>query len=166
MSESNGTSIETNRRFLCCFVEYGSTILYKKWVLDSSQLVSLSEQEKLYRQAGFNSCIGSVDATYVAILACPAWAHKNHKGFKLHVPSRTYNLTVDHSRRILGSTSGHPATWNDKTLILFDELVTKVKGGIIPENFTFKLLKHDKDGKVNEVLYKGVWFMVDNGYLA
>ena len=40
---------------------------------------------------------------------------------KLDMPARTYNIHVTHRRRILYTTSGHPALWNDKTLQLFDD---------------------------------------------
>ena len=100
------------------------------------------------------------------MLRCPQWAHNIHKGYKLSVPARTYNATCDHSRRIIGSTFGHPGTWNDKTLILFDELICNVKNGTIPDNFEFKLLQEDETKNVKEVIYKGVWFIVDNGYLS
>ena len=32
--EANGISIDTNRIFLKFFIEYGSTMLYQKWVLE------------------------------------------------------------------------------------------------------------------------------------
>ena len=96
------------------FLEYGSTTLYRKWVIDPSLNKKISDQEKLFRLAGFNGCIGSSDATHVGMLSCAAWAQVLNKGYKLNMPSRTYNMTVDHSRWILGSTLGHPATWNKK----------------------------------------------------
>ena len=34
LCEANGISINVNWDFLLCFIEYGSTILYKKWVFD------------------------------------------------------------------------------------------------------------------------------------
>ena len=33
-------------------------------------------------------------------------------------PTRTYNATVDHHRRFLNVTPGHPGRWNDKTLVV------------------------------------------------
>ena len=165
VEEANGISRETNRRFLSLFLEYGSTILYRKWVIDPSLNKKISDQEKLFRLAGFNGCIGSSDATHVGMLSCAAWAQVLNKGYKLNMPSRTYNITVDHSRLIHGSTLGHPATWNDKTLILYDELVCGVNNGNIPDDFEFMLYERNEKGEVVEVAYKGVWFMVDNGYL-
>ena len=113
--EANGISADTNREFFNVFIEYGSTVMYQKYVLQPTIQQGVTEQEKIFALAGFNGCIGSSDATHIPMLKCPHWAHNNHKGFKLNVPARTYNVTVDHSRRILGSTAGHPGTWNDKT---------------------------------------------------
>ena len=100
------------------------------------------------------------------MLKCPHWAHNSHKGFKLSVPARTYNVTCNHSRRILGTTMGHPGTWNNKTLLLFDSLIMDVKNGKIPENFEFELYERKENGETAKVRYSGVWFMVDNGYLS
>ena len=50
------------------------------------------------------------------MLKCPHWAKSSHKGFKLNFPARTYNVACDNSRRIIGTTMGHPAAWNDKHL--------------------------------------------------
>ena len=88
------------------------------------------------------------------MLKFPQWAQRNHKGFKLSAPARAYNVTCDHSRRILGTTMGHPGSWNDKTLINFDELIRNVKDGIIPDNFEFTLFELDENNIVKEVVYK------------
>ena len=49
---------------------------------------------------------------------------------------------------------------------MYDELLCGVRASTIHDNFEFILFDHDKEGNVIEVLYKGVRFMVDNGYLA
>ena len=166
VSEANGISRTVNRLFLTKFIEYGSTVLYKRWVLEPSRETNVGEYEALFKASGFDGCIGSVDATHVPIVTCPHWARNIHKGFKLSMPARSYNVTVDHSRRVLGSTCGHPSTWNDKTLILFDEFISNVHNGKVPDQFQFKLFEKDKNGNVIQVLYKGVWFICDNGYLS
>ena len=144
LGEVNGISREVNRIFLSTFLIYGSTILYKKWVLDPATKINVSSHERMFKLAGFDGCIGSTDATHVGILNCAAWVHNIHKGFKLKIPSRTYNMTVNHCHQILGSTSGHPATWNDKTLILFDELVSNVNDGIILNDYESIYLKQQR----------------------
>ena len=115
--------------------------------------------------AGMNGCMGSSDATNVIMLSCPSWASNSHKGFKLNLPARTYNLTVSHSKLILCSTTGHPSTWNDKTIVLFDPLISGVHQGTKHQDFKFNLYEKSDNGEIKEVTYQGIWFMVDNGYL-
>ena len=154
ISEANGISREVNRNFFLCFIEYGSSVLFKRYVID-----------KIFDIAGMPGCCGSGDATNVMMLNCPNWATISHKGFKLNLPARTYNLTVSHTKFILCSTTGHPSTWNDKTLVLYDPLISGVRDGSLHENFEFKLLEKRSNGEIVEVTYQGIWFMVDNGYL-
>ena len=82
----------------------------KKHVSLPATTTDPSEWEQLFRLAGFPGCIGSSDGTHVGMLNCHSWASINHKGPKLNVPSRTYNTTVTHTRQILGTAFGHPAT--------------------------------------------------------
>ena len=163
--EANGISRETNRNFFSVFMEYGSTNLYKKYVLDVADSIDIANHENLFAMAGMNGCVGSGDATHIMMLNCPSWATNSHKGFKLNLPARTYNITVTHTKIILCSTTGHPSTWNDKTLVLYDPLVSGVNDGTKYEDYEFKLLEKKSTGEVIEVTYQGVWFMVDNGYL-
>ena len=79
--------------------------------------------------------------------------------------ARTYNITVNRHSRILSTTHGHPARFNDKTLVLFDDFVNKVKNGFYDNRHQFTLLDFDVNGKVIEVKYKGCCLIVDNGYL-
>ena len=65
----------------------------------------------------------------------------------------------------MGTTFGHPGTWNDKTLIIFDDLIKSVHDGKLMKDNEFELLELDKDGNLISIKYSGVWFLVDNGYL-
>ena len=76
------------------------------------------------------------------------------------------NVSCDHSRRIIGTTLGHPGTWNDKTIILLHELINKVQNGDVPDDHEFELLEKDKHGNIVVIPCKGAWFMLDNCYLA
>ena len=165
ISESNGISREVNRKFFICLIEYGSTVLFKKHVIDVARSMDMSVHEKLFAIAGMNGCAGSSDATNIMMLNCPSWASNSHKGFKLNLPARTYNLTVSHTKLILCSTTGHPSTWNDKTVVLYDPLISSVHDGLLHNDFEFKLFEKRSNGDIVEVIYKGLWFMVDNGYL-
>ena len=116
--------------------------------------------------AGFNGCLGSSHANRVGMLLCAIWAQIHHLGHKLKIPSRTYNATVTHCRQILGSASGNPAKRNDKTIILYDELIRGVHEDKLFNDYKVILLKYDATGEVVKIKYHGTWLMVDNGYLA
>lgn len=116
--------------------------------------------------AGLNGCIASADATHVGMERCPFRLSNLHAGPKLKMPSRTYNIAVNHRRQILSSTPGHPARWNDKTIQLFDEFMLQVRNGDILTDVTFDLYERNGNGDIITVTYEGVWIMVDNGYLA
>ncbi len=47
------------------------------------------------------------------------------------VPSVAYSVTVDHSRRILSATVGHPGSRYDKTIIQFDKYVQGLRSGTL-----------------------------------
>ena len=63
-------------------------------------------------------------------------------------------------------TLGHPGTWNDKLIVLFDELINKAQNRDVPDDYEFEFLEKDKHGNFVMVPHKGSWFMVDNSYLA
>ena len=165
VEESTFISREVHRIFFHHFVEYGSTILFSKYVTDAATTADMSKFERIFALAGFNGAVGSSDGTHIGMLSCPCWATNNNKGHKLAVPSRNFNTTVAHTRQILGTTCGHPGTWNDKTLILFDDLIRGVQDGKYLSENEFNLLELDEEGNEIEVTYKGAWFIVDNGYL-
>ena len=109
-------------------------------------------------------CIGSTDACHVGMLNCHNQLRIRNSGFKMNMPTRTFNLTANHRRKILSTTTGHPGRFNDKTLVRFDKFVMNVKGGkILPKN-VFGLLWKNEDGNVVERKHSGVWLVVDNGY--
>ncbi len=75
--------------------------------------------------------------------------------------TRTYNLTVNHKRRILNSTTGHPGRSNDKTLVRFDGCVSQLQSGEFNNKLTFEL----KTKQGSSINLKGAYFIVDIGYL-
>ena len=165
LEESTAISRESHRQFFLKYIKYGSAHLFKKYVTDAAKSLSMNDLTQLYTQAGFNGCIGSTDATHLPMLNCAAWAQVVHTGSKMKIPCRTYNVTVSHCRQILGTTTGHPATFNDKTLLMFDKLLTGIHKNELRDDHRFTLLEKDNNNEVIEVNYIGAWFIVDNGYL-
>ena len=139
--------------------------MFKRYVIDAAKSLTMNELTNLFQQAGFNGCIGSTDATHVPMLKCANWARNIHKGPKMHVPSRTYNVTVTHCRQIIGTTIGHPGTFNDKTVIMFDRLLGDIHNNHLKDDHQFMLLEKDANNNIVEKEYVGAWFIVDNGYL-
>ena len=72
-------------------------------------------------------------------------------------------MAINHRRRILGTTRGHPGSWNHKTLVLFDTFIKDIKAGHILQDYKFELLER-RGEEIVAVKYQGVWIVVDNGY--
>jgi hypothetical protein len=51
-----------------------------------------------------------------------------HGRNKLEMPTRTYNLKINHKCMTINTTCGHPGRWSDKTLVLFDDFVLWSEG--------------------------------------
>ena len=163
--ENTAISEETHRRFFHVFILFGASVLFPKFVeRPINNTDSLTHQQE-FLEAGMDGCIGSTDATHVAMLRCPSQLRNFNNGFKLDLPSRTYNLTTNHRRQILSTTTGHPGRWNDKTLVLFDDFVKSIYNGKILQDVKFSLFEHNANGEIVQRHYTGAWLIVDNGYL-
>jgi hypothetical protein len=90
----------------------------------------------------------------------------NHLGRKSSHTTHKSNLTCNHRRRILHTTRGGPGRWNNQTLVRFDTFLIRVRNDQIFTDNKFELLAYDKDGSVSTVMYRGVYFIVDNEYLT
>ena len=100
------------------------------------------------------------DDVHIVMEKCEHRLRQFHLGPKLKHTSRGYNVTVNHRRRILSCTSGHPARWNDKTLLMYDYFAMSIMNGELQDH-EFELYENSDTMKK----YTGVWIVVDNGYL-
>ena len=75
--EAKFISVDKNRDFLKYFIEYGSSVLYKKWVLQPTRTMNVSDQEAIFYIARFNGCIGSSDNMHITMLKYQ-WAQSDH----------------------------------------------------------------------------------------
>ena len=164
LEENTSMSEETHRQFFHVFIQWGSTTLYDMFVSYPKQKEEVKLHTNEMEVAGFHGCIGSTDATHVSMARCPSSRSNENLGHKESLPSRSYNITVNHLRQILYTTAGHPARWNDKTLVLFDEFIMGVKNGVILTDYQFQLLEKNEDGIVQQPNYNGCWFLSDNRY--
>ena len=164
LEESTAISEEVHRNFLHKFIEVGSTTLYERWVKAPQNLQEAEEHMFEFKLAGLPGAFASTDATHIVHDMCRWNKRRAHIGFKSKCATRTFNLTVNHRRRILASTPGNPGSFNDKTLILFDTFIKDIKNGTILGDYEFELLE-TRGNDVVAVKYKGVWIVVDNGCL-
>ena len=164
IEEATAISEETHRLFFHAFIEFGSTKLYNKYVITPTTSEEAKTHTTEMTMAGFPGCIGSTDATHVAMETCAYRLRQMHLGFKLPYPCRAYNLTANHRRYIMHTTSGHPSRWNDKTLQQFDTLMVQLQSGELLGDLTFELYDRNDEGEVIKVKYNGGWLIVDNGY--
>jgi hypothetical protein len=158
-------SAEVDRNYFHQFISVGSEILYPLYVSVPVSEEELRSHTHEFKLAGFPGCIGSTDATHIAIEKCSYRLRNNHFGTKQHLTTRTFNLTVNHRRRILSTTSGMPGRWNDKTVVLFDDFVKGIYEGQIHTNAKFNLFEYDPAGNIVLKEYTGSWLIVDNGCL-
>ena len=82
------------------------------------------------------------------MLKIPQCVHNINKLFKLSAPARIYNITIDHSRRILSTTMYHNGICNHKTLVVFYELICNDRNEDVPDDFDFTLYEKDSDNNV------------------
>lgn len=163
LEESTSISEECHRQFFHVFLKWGSTALFNKLVIAPANANEASTHMHEMQQAGFDGCVGSVDATHVGMMRCPYVRWNHHKGPKESLPARTYNIVVNHRRRILHSTSGHPSRWNDKTLAMFDNFLMGLNKGTILDDSIFNLQTTKKKND-EEIKFQGGWLLCDNGY--
>ncbi len=51
------------------------------------------------------------------------------------------------------------------TMVRLDKFISGINDGKVLEDVTFELMGYDHDGNIMSTKYKGVYLIVDNGYL-
>jgi hypothetical protein len=82
--ESTAIDKDVHRNFFRVFLEFGSTFLYKKWVLTPVNLPEALSNMKEYSVAGFPGCVGSSDCTHIVTDRCEYNLKNNHLGRTFH----------------------------------------------------------------------------------
>ena len=107
----------------------------------------LASCEREFLMAGFPGCIGSSDATHIIMERRPFRLWQLHLGYKLAYTARTFNMTVNHRKRILSTTKGNPSRFNDKTLVLFDDFVQSIHNNHYGDKCSFVLKDFNAEGE-------------------
>ena len=135
LEEQTAISQEVHRCFFHVFIKWASDDLFQRFVLTPTANEDPCDSFHEFEIAGMGGCIGNTDVCHLRMLNCHHWIKIHNSGFKMSMPTRTFNLTANHRRRIISTTTGHPGRFNDKTLVRFDKFVMNVKQGkILPSN--------------------------------
>ncbi len=164
--ESTAIDKEVHRMFFQVFILFGSTVLYKKWVLTPINLPEAKSNMHEFSKAGFPGCVGLSDCTHIITDCCEYNLKNNHLRAKSSFTMRTFNLTCNHHHTILHSTNGGPGRWNDQTMVWLDLFVSGIHDSRILDNVSFELLACDKMGSLKTFEFTGVYVICDNGYLS
>eukprot|EP00804_Cyclotella_cryptica_P019054 CCRYP_014463-RA/>CCRYP_014463-RA protein AED:0.10 eAED:0.10 QI:0/0/0/1/1/1/2/0/449 len=165
IEECTAVSQEVHRVFFGKFIEFSSTVLYNKYVVYPKNFEEAKDHMKEFTVAGLPGALGSTDATHITTWQCEYNLRNNHLGGKSSSTTRSYNITVNHWRRILHSTRGGPGRWNDKTMVLFDTFVRGIRDGDHLNDVEFELFER-RHGDIITIKYRGGYVIVDNGYLC
>ena len=151
---SRSTAEKSFHRFCDCF----SAGLWHQWVR-LPEGADREQCEGTYRDLGYPGAMGSTDCTHVAWERCPFSETNNHKG-KEGFTSVVFEVTCDHTGRIISSTRGYPGAENDKTVVKRDLSVIRIRDDDPWASYKFNL--RGLDGTVTE--HTGAWLIVDGGY--
>ena len=110
------------------FCEKVTTFMAPEWVRMPSSLEELREISSAYNHRGLPGACGSTDGVQIAWEGCP-YAYRASFTGKEKYPSLGFNVTVAHNMRILHVCSMFAGRFNDKTKILYDEYVTRLRTG-------------------------------------
>jgi hypothetical protein len=148
LSNASGTSVRLIfKTFVTNFAKHFRTSFIRMPTGDE-----LNKVLDIYRRLGFPGCIGSMDCTHVRWLCCPAELTNLCTG-KEGFPTLSFQIVVDHARKINHVSVSGFGTMNDINICQVD---------VIVRNNTYGLL--DDTGR-NRNLYKDVEFTIfdENG---
>jgi hypothetical protein len=150
-----GTMRVWHHSFLAKFVEEKRSVFIKYPTTDAEAGVI----ERVFSGLGMPEAVGSTDCTHIPWGRCPAKLSSVFTG-KEGFPTVAYEVTVDHHKRILWVTDGHPGARNDRSIVRFDEYVMAIKNKDILSEYSFWL--KGSDGV--EVEQRGAYLITDGGY--
>jgi hypothetical protein len=113
---------------------------------------------KPYAAVGFPGAIGCTDVVHVWWDKCPTGDVNLYTG-KEGYPTIAYEMTCSHDGKILYCTPGFYGSQNDKSIIRFDGLISKLRAGSHKE-VQFKV--YDVNGDLETL--KDPYVLVDGGY--
>eukprot|EP00904_Undaria_pinnatifida_P003324 jgi/Undpi1/12993/HiC_scaffold_7.g02657.m1 len=140
------------------FCKYFAAEMYDEYIYlpTGEYLTKVMEQ---YDRIGFPGAVGSTDVTHIYWGMCPYNQARMYTG-KEGKPTIAYQVTVDHTKRVLAVTRGFTGATNDKTIIRYDAAVKRIREDTVYTKRKYKL--YAEDGVQFEE--EGCYLLVDNGY--
>ncbi|CAM9617224.1 unnamed protein product [Laminaria digitata] len=151
---SRTTAEKSFHRFCDCF----SVGLWYQWVR-LPEGADLERVGGIYRDLNFPGAVSSTNCTHVAWDRCARSETNNHNG-KEGFTSVAFEVTGDHTGRIIASTWGHPGAENDKTVVRRDLSAVRIRDNDPWASYKYEL--RGLGGTVTE--HTGGWLVVDGGY--
>ena len=112
-----------------------------------------------YKALGLPGCIGSMDCTHLHWDKCPTNLTNLCTG-KEGFPSLSFEVIVDHNRRIHHCTPGYYGSHNDQTISKYDLYAASIE-----VYGKFSLVEYVvKDASGRQHIMKGLYLIVDGGY--
>ena len=108
------------QHFFHAFVEWG-TLTYGWRIQAPRDTADIVRAEHVYRQLGLPECCSSTDGVHVAWMRAPSVLSHLYVG-KEGFPTLQFNVSCDHTLKIVHVADAQPGARNDKTCILFDEI--------------------------------------------
>jgi Plant transposon protein len=112
IAELSGMSIATMNVFYHKFWSNFCEFYTKTWISYPTTAAEAADTLLVYKRLGFPGAVGSVDCTHVLWGRCPTQHHGSYTR-KEKKPTVAYEVTVDHSRKILHVSAGYPGSRKD-----------------------------------------------------
>ena len=145
------------QHFFHAFVEWG-TLTYGWRIQAPRDTADIARAEHVYRQLGLPGCCSSTDGVHVAWMRAPSVLSHLYVG-KEGFPTLQFNVSCDHTLKIVHVAGAQPGARNDKTCIRFDEYCSETMMKEPYSDFQFTL-----DTENGQSVHKGAWTIVDGGY--
>ena len=139
--------------------------MFNKYVVMPTTKEEFEANMSDYAHLGLHGAVGSMDATHIISDRISKSEAQLNTGFKSSHTARAFNVCVNHKRKILYSTKGFRARWNDKTIVRLDDFCMSIRNNDIGNDMEFELYYYESITKeIRKQKYSGVWLLVDNGY--
>ena len=143
------------KKFCLCYAKH----LSSKYIKIPRDVAELRKVSAACEERGFPGACGSTDGVQIAWEGCP-YAYRASFTGKEGYPTLGFNVTVDHDMRVLHVCSMFAGRFNDKTKVLYDTYVKRLREGFY-DGFSFNL--RDSEG-VETTHHDNPYLICDGGY--